>query len=72
MSEAISPAHKEETTRTGHLRVACGGPVWGRHPMVYLTMEDDAAGTPSNVVCPYCSHVFLYDARLAATLKPSH
>ena len=65
MSEAITPAAKADHTRTGQRRVACGGPVFGRHPRVWLTMVDDAKGHPSHVVCPYCSHVFEYDEKMA-------
>lgn len=70
MSEAISPAlkpaaFKGETTRTGAMRVVCSGPVFSKHPKVYLTMVDDAKGNPSFVVCPYCSHTFDFDAALA-------
>jgi uncharacterized Zn-finger protein len=48
------------------LRVACDGPQFSKHPRVYLTMVDDAAGKPSFVVCPYCSRVYLYDAKPGA------
>ena len=70
MSEAIAPdlktaAFKGETTRTGHLRVKCSGPTFSKHPSVYLTMVDDAQGQPSHVVCPYCSHTFIYEASMA-------
>ncbi|HEX2859951.1 MAG TPA: zinc-finger domain-containing protein [Alphaproteobacteria bacterium] len=50
---------------TGDLRVMCDGPHFSKHPRVYLTMVDDAEGKPSFVVCPYCSRVYEYDARLA-------
>ncbi|MFO0500219.1 MAG: zinc-finger domain-containing protein [Pseudomonadota bacterium] len=65
MSEPIRTEDKAETTVTGALRVACGGPMWGRHPKVYLTMVDDEQGKPNHVVCPYCSHVFIYDSQRA-------
>jgi uncharacterized Zn-finger protein len=68
MTEAILPDHKGERLTTGDLRVACDGPQFSKHPRVYLTMVDNAAGQPSFVVCPYCSRVYLYDAKLA---KPS-
>lgn len=59
MSEPITP-HNAETVATPHKRVACDGPTFSKHPRVYLTMVDDAAGNPASVVCPYCSRVFLY------------
>jgi uncharacterized Zn-finger protein len=65
MAEPIAPTDKPDVTKVGQLRVACGGPAWGRHPKVFLSMVDDAAGQPSHVVCPYCSHTFVYDAKLA-------
>lgn len=65
MSEPIAPAAKYEITETGHKRVVCSGPSFSRHPSVYLTMVDDPQGRPQNVVCPYCSHVFVYKAHLA-------
>ena len=70
MSEAITTnlkpaAFKGEVTRTGSLRVTCSGPVFSKHPQVYLTMVDDAAGHPTHVVCPYCSHTFVFDASLS-------
>ena len=70
MSEAISPSlkpatFKGETTATGALRVVCGGPAFSRHPQVYLSMNDDAHGHPSHVVCPYCSHTFVFRADLS-------
>lgn len=72
MAEPIAPtgkpqAYQPQVTRTGNLRVTCGGPASGRHPKVFLTMVDDAAGNPHHVVCPYCSHVFEFDARLPRT-----
>lgn len=66
MAEPIATAHKPEVTRTGELRVACSGPLFSRHPKVWLTMVDDKNGHPANVVCPYCSHVFQYDETLPA------
>jgi uncharacterized Zn-finger protein len=65
MAEPITP-HNPEVTRTGDTRVECAGPVFSRHPKVWLTMVDDAHGNPSHVVCPYCSHVFQYDPALPA------
>jgi uncharacterized Zn-finger protein len=65
MSEAIIP-HNTETVTTPHKRVACDGPVFSKHPRVYLTMVDDTAGNPVSVVCPYCSRVFLYAAEEGA------
>ncbi len=77
MSEAITPdlkpaAFKGETTPTGSLRVVCGGPAFSRHPQVYLSMTDNAAGQPSHVVCPYCSHTFIYTPSLAVPGAASH
>ncbi len=69
MAEPITTAHKPEITHTGQLRVACGGPAQGRHPKVYLTMVDDAQGKPHHVVCPYCSHTFIYDAAAAQKIS---
>jgi uncharacterized Zn-finger protein len=38
------------------------------HPHVYLDM-----GTESEIVCPYCSTLFVFDARLQATeTEPGH
>lgn len=65
MAEPITPTGKPETQETGKKRVSCDGPSFSRHPRVYLTMVDDAEGRPQNVVCPYCSRVFLYNDRLA-------
>ena len=62
MSEPIETQQKEDVTVTNKLRVVCDGPATGRHPRVYLTMVDDAHGHPDHVVCPYCSHVFRYQA----------
>lgn len=77
MSEAIATdlkpsAFKGETTRTGSLKVICSGPSFSKHPQVYLTMVDNAAGKPSHVVCPYCSHTFEYDASLATPGSHHH
>jgi len=58
MAEKIQPTNKEETL-TNLKRVACDGPDDGRHPRVYLDIDE--SGT---VVCPYCSHVFRFDARV--------
>jgi uncharacterized Zn-finger protein len=66
MAEPITPANKPDVTKTGQLRVQCGGPAWGRHPKVFLSLVDDAKGQPSHVVCPYCSHTFVYEAKLAS------
>lgn len=65
MAEPIIPAPKAEVEETGSRRVACNGPAFSRHPRVYLMMVDDAEGKPYNVVCPYCSRVYKYNARLA-------
>lgn len=65
MSEPIAPVSKQDVVVTGELRVACDGPAFSKHPRVYLTMVDDAQGRPADVVCPYCSRVFKYDASLA-------
>lgn len=65
MSEAITPLNTETVT-TGHKRVACDGPTFSKHPRVYLTMVDDAQGQPTNVVCPYCSRVYVYNPEEAA------
>ncbi len=67
MSEPIRTENKAEITHTGALRVACTGPTFSKHPKVYLTMVDDEKGKPDHVVCPYCSHVFKHDAKLATT-----
>jgi uncharacterized Zn-finger protein len=64
MSEPITPTNIE-TQATGERKVACDGPSFSKHPRVYLTMVDDADGAPVDVVCPYCSRVFKYDAALA-------
>lgn len=66
MSEPIALTQKTETTPTGARRVVCSGPEVSRHPKVYLSMGQDGQGHPTHVVCPYCSHVFVYDARQAA------
>lgn len=71
MSEAIAPKNKTEVIPTGSLRVACDGPAFSKHPRVYLTMVDNAQGQPVDVVCPYCSRVYVYDAKQAAG-SPSH
>ncbi len=68
MAEPIQTSNKADITKTGQLRVACGGPSHGRHPKVFLSMVDDANGQPSHVVCPYCSHTFIYNAKL----QPAH
>lgn len=65
MAEPITTAHKSETIETGHKRVACDGPVFSKHPRVFLTMVDDAKGHPDHVVCPYCSRVYHYNHKLA-------
>ena len=65
MAEPISAATKPEVTRTGALRVACTGPSWGPHPKVFLSVQKNAQGQPTHVVCPYCSHVFQFDPHLA-------
>lgn len=64
MSEPILP-RQDDVTHTGALRVTCSGPSWSAHPKVYLTMVDDAKGQPDHVVCPYCGHVFAFDAKAA-------
>jgi uncharacterized Zn-finger protein len=61
MSEPIQTTNKSDTTMVGERRVACGGPSWGRHPKVFLTMVDNEQGIPSHVVCPYCSHTFIFN-----------
>lgn len=61
MTEAITPTNPQ-TTLSHALRVACDGPATSKHPRVYLTMVDDKDGKPVHVVCPYCSHVFVYEA----------
>lgn len=66
MSEPIIPQNTEMVT-TSHKRVACDGPTFSKHPRVYLTMVDDAEGNPTNVVCPYCSRVYVYQADGAAS-----
>lgn len=60
MSEPIRADAKDDVLAVKERRVACDGPADGRHPRVYLTMVDDAAGNPTQVVCPYCSKVFVY------------
>jgi len=65
MAEPITPTNKPDVTKVGQQRVACGGPSHGRHPKVFLSMVDDAKGQPSHVVCPYCSHTFVYEPKLA-------
>jgi uncharacterized Zn-finger protein len=77
MSEPITAQHKPEratleVTPVATLKVSCSGPEFSRHPKVWLTMVDDAKGRPVQVVCPYCSHVFKYDAKLAASAPNSH
>ncbi|MCP5405576.1 MAG: zinc-finger domain-containing protein [Pseudomonadaceae bacterium] len=59
MSEPIVPVNVETVVVHGR-KVVCDGPEGGRHPRVYLTMVDDAAGKPDHVVCPYCSRVFRF------------
>ena len=61
MAEPIASTQKNDVVHTGDLRVACDGPVFSKHPRVYLTMVDDAQGQPDRVVCPYCSRLFLFD-----------
>lgn len=60
MAEVIAADNKTDVVVTNQLRVACDGPAEGRHPRVFLTIEDDADGQPDQVVCPYCSRVFKY------------
>lgn len=60
MSEPIAVVNKDDVVVAESLRVACDGPAFSKHPRVYLTMVDDAAGKPVDVVCPYCSRVFVY------------
>lgn len=71
MSEPIAIGSKVETVQVGTLKVACDGPSFSKHPRVYLTMVDDAKGRPVDVVCPYCSRVFVYGAALAQA-EPGH
>lgn len=61
MSEPIVPTNPQ-TSHVHATRVACDGPTASKHPRVWLTMVDDAGGRPHHVVCPYCSHVFVYEA----------
>ncbi len=63
MAEVIAAENKADVVVTHELRVICDGPPEGRHPRVYLSIEDDAAGQPDQVVCPYCSRVFMYKAK---------
>lgn len=72
MSETITPKNKPEVITTGSLRVACDGPVFSKHPRVYLTMVDNAQGQPVDVVCPYCSRVYMYDAKQAGSGAHAH
>lgn len=72
MAEPITTTNKQSEVKTGHKRVICSGPASGKHPQVYLTMVDDAKGNPSHVVCPYCSQVFRYDAKLAEKATGTH
>ncbi len=72
MAEPITPEGKDDLTKVGTLRVACSGPAWGRHPKVFLSMVDDAQGRPSHVVCPYCSHRFVYEPKLAKQAAGGH
>ena len=72
MSEPIAIGSKSETVAVGTLKVACDGPPFSKHPRVYLTMVDDAKGNPVDVVCPYCSRVFVYDPALAKTTDSHH
>lgn len=77
MSEPIAAAPKPatytpEVTPVGTLNVMCDGPVFSRHPRVYLAMVDDTRGRPTQVVCPYCSHIFKYDDRLAGPEAHGH
>lgn len=65
MSEPIATTNKQSEVKTGEKRVACNGPAFGKHPRVFLTMVDNARGEADHVVCPYCSQVFRYDAKLA-------
>ena len=60
MSEPITTSKKSDVVTVEAVRVACDGPVFSKHPRVYLTMVDDAKGKPDHVVCPYCSRVFKY------------
>jgi uncharacterized Zn-finger protein len=53
MSEPIRAEHKSEVVFTAQPRVACDGPVDGKHPRVFLTLTHEGY-----VVCPYCSKVF--------------
>ena len=60
MAEPILVGQKDDVVVVNTLRVACDGPVFSKHPRVFLTMVDNAAGKPEHVVCPYCSRVFEY------------
>ena len=60
MAETILSAKKSDVVTTDKLRVACDGPVFSKHPRVYLIMVDDEQGQPHEVVCPYCSRVHVY------------
>lgn len=65
MSEPICPSNPQ-TSHVQAVRVACDGPSVSKHPRVWLTMVDDAHGQPHHVVCPYCSHVFVYERGVPA------
>lgn len=77
MSEPIAATPKPatytpEVTPTGQTKVVCDGPVFSRHPRVYLAMVDDRRGRPTQVVCPYCSHIFKFDDRLVEKGSSGH
>ncbi|MFZ2587487.1 MAG: hypothetical protein WAZ18_05155 [Alphaproteobacteria bacterium] len=61
MAESITPTNSQTTTVTT-TKVTCHGPATSRHPMVTLSLPTNAHGHPTHVVCPYCSHVFVYKA----------
>jgi len=60
---STAPASTFETIRIGSRKAACdgGGGALG-HPRVFLSLAAVA-----EVVCPYCSRTYVYDAALASS-----
>ncbi len=55
MSEQIRP-QSSDVVAVAKRKVVCDGPETGRHPRVFLEMNDGE----KTVVCPYCSRVFQF------------
>ena len=72
MSEPIKPNTKADVTVITERKVACHGPAHSGHPRVYLTMVDDEKGKPQDVVCPYCSRVYVYSESALSSHTTDH